>query len=396
MVTDSKYDLLLKNGHVIDPKNGIDSQMDVAVKDGKITAIGDHIPAGDALKTVDVSGLYVTPGLIDMHAHVFWGADPEGMYSGGPNGVPPDGFTFRAGVTTIVDAGSSGRKNFIEFKDRVIDKAKTRVLGFLNIVGSGMKGRAIEQNLDDMDPVKTAETANKYGEVIVGIKLAHYVGHDYTPAKRAVKAGQQAGKPVMIDFGEATPPLSIKTLFMDILRPGDIFTHCYANLPIRESVVDENFNLKPFIPEARKKGIIFDVGHGEASFNFHTAMNAIKQGLKPDSISTDLHITNMNAGMKDMANLMSKFLNIGMTLPEVIAASTWAPAQEIKHPELGHLSEGAAADITVLRLEEGHFGFVDAKPGVRVDGNIKLTAELTVRGGDIVWDLNGISAPLFG
>lgn len=395
MVANTLYDLLLKNGHVIDPKNGIDSMIDVAVKDGKIAAVRENIPTQDASKTVDASGLYVTPGLIDMHAHVFWGCDPDAMYSGGPNGVPPDGFTFRAGVTTIVDAGSSGRKNFIEFKERVIDRAKTRVLGFLNIVGSGMKGGAVEQNLEDMDPVKTAETARRFGDLIVGIKLAHYVGRDYTPARRAVEAAHQAGKPVMIDFGEATPPLSIKSLFMDILRPGDIFTHCYANLPIRESVVDELFNVRPFIPEARKKGIIFDVGHGEASFNFQTAINAIKQGFKPDSISTDLHITNMNAGMKDMANLMSKFLNIGMTLPEVIRASTLAPATQINHAELGHLSEGSVADITVLRLEEGHFGFVDAKPGVRMDGTRKLVAELTVRAGEIVWDLNGISAPSY-
>lgn len=386
------YDLLLKGGHVIDPKNQIDSPMDIAVKDGKITRVTDNIPAAYTKKVVDVSGLYVTPGLIDMHGHVFHGTEPDAYLSNSFTSLPPDGFTFRAGVTTIVDVGGAGWRNFSQFKEQVIDRSQTRVLAFINIIGRGMKGGHIEQNLQDMNPKMTALVAQQHPE-IVGVKLAHYNGRDFTPTERAVQAGEMADIPVMIDFGSADPPLSIKTLFMEKLRPGDIFTHTYANLDSREAIVDENYNLRPFVLEAQKRGIVFDVGHGGASFNFKTAIPAIEQGLEPNTISTDLHRGSMNDGMKNMLNVMSKFLNMGMSLQEVILASTWTPAKVIKREDLGHLSEGAVADIAVLKLRKGKFGFVDASPGDKMAGTRKLQAELTVRAGRIVWDLNGISAP---
>ncbi len=385
-------DLLIKNGHVIDPKNNIDGIMDVAISDKKIVEVAAHITK-PAKKTVDATGLYVTPGFIDIHGHHYFGTDPEAYLSNSYSALPPDGFTFRAGVTTVVDAGGSGWRNFLAFKTQTIDHSKTRVLAMLNIVGSGMRGGAVEQNLSDMDAKLTGIVAKQYSTYIVGIKLAHYMGHEWDPAERAVKAGELAGIPVMVDFGGADPPLSLETLLMQKLRPGDIFTHCYALTKTRGTVV-ENGTLQPFVLAAQKRGIIFDVGHGGGSFRFEQAIPAIKQGFKPNSISTDLHTGSMNAGMKDQINVMSKMLNIGLTLNEVIACSTWNPAQEINRKELGNLSTGSPADVAVVRLEKGTYGYVDVA-GNKITGDKKLVCELTVRDGEIVWDLNGLSATAY-
>lgn len=387
-----EYDLLIKGGSIIDVKNElINAKLDVAVLEGKIAKVAENIPVESAKKVIQADGMIVTPGLIDIHGHVFWGTDPHGMYSNGMNSVAPDGFTFRSGVTTIVDAGSSGWRNFIEFKEQTVDHSKTRVLAFLNIVGSGMKGGVIEQNLGDMDPKLTALTAKRYSNIIVGVKLAHYSGHEWEPTEKAVAAGSQADIPVMIDFGGARPALSLETLFLEKLRPGDIYTHAYAALGSRGRVVDDAGKVEPFAFEAQKRGIIFDVGHGGGSFAFEQAVPATKQGFWPNSISTDLHITSMNAGMKDMLNIMSKFLNLNMPLDQVIACSTWNPAQYIKRTELGHLSEGAVADIAILSLHNGNYGFIDSK-GKLMKGNQKLECELTIRDGMVVYDLNGLAS----
>ena len=384
--------MLIKNGHLIDPKNAIDEVMDVAIKDGKILEVSKNISANRAGTVVDAEGLYITPGLIDLHVHNFAGTMKDAAYSNGWNSVPPDGFTFRAGVTTVVDAGCAGWRNFGAFKENVIDKSKTRVLAFVNIVGSGMKGGAVEQNLSDMDPKLAAMTVEKYPETIVGIKLAHYVGPDWTPTDRVVEAGELAGVPVMIDFGVSDPVLSLETLLLEKLRPGDILTHCFGQTQGRGHVVDENGNLNAFALKAQQQGRIFDVGHGAGSFAFTQGIPAVEQGLKPNSISTDLHISSMNGGMKDQLNVMSKFLNMGLTLQEVIDRSTWNPAQIINRTELGHLSVGAIADLAVLELLEGEFGFIDVA-GYRMDGTQKLECELTVKDGKVMWDLNGISRP---
>jgi len=391
--TAQDYDLLIKGGTVTDIKNGIrNSRLDIAVSDGRITKVEENIPGEMAKKVIHANGLIVTPGLIDIHGHVFWGTQPHSAYSNGMNSVAPDGFTFRCGVTTIVDAGSSGWRNFLEFKEQTVDHSKTRVLAFLNIVGSGMKGGVIEQNVNDMDPKLTAMMARRYDDIIVGVKLAHYSGHEWEPTERAVEAGTQAEIPVMVDFGGARPSLSLETLFLEKLRPGDIYTHAYASLGSRGRVVNEQGKVEPFAFEAQKRGIIFDVSHGGGSFAFEQAIPAMEQGFWPNSISTDLHITSMNAGMKNMLNIMSKFLNMKMPLDQVIETATWNPAQYIKRPDLGHLSEGAVADIAILRLQEGDFGFIDTK-GLRMKGNQKLECELTIRDGQVVYDLNGLASP---
>ena len=387
-------DLLIKGGHVIDPRNNRNGLMDVAVKDGKVWQVAADIPTADAKQVVDAKGLYVVPGLIDIHGHHFFGTQEGAYLSNSYTALPPDGFTFRAGVTTVVDAGGAGWRNFRTFKEQAIDHSQTRVLGFINIVGAGMSGGATEQNLGDMDGKLTAMVARQFKDYVVGVKVAHYAGPEWTPVEQAVHAGNLANIPVMIDFGGHTPPLSLETLLMEKLRPGDILTHCYAHVNGREPVVGADGKLQAFVLPAQRRGIIFDVGHGGGSFLWAQAIPAVQQGFKPNSISTDLHTGSMNAGMKDMINVMSKMLNIGMNLQEVIAASTDHPARIIQRSELGHLSTGAEADIAVLRLENGSFGYVDSQ-GWKHQGNQKLTCEMTLRAGRVVWDLNGISRPAY-
>jgi dihydroorotase len=381
------YDVLLKGGHVVDAKNHLSAVRDVAIQNGRIAEVADQIDPAKALKTVDVSGLYVTPGMVDIHTHVYAGTGQRGAYSG-DNSVYPDGFTFRVGVTTVADAGSSGWRNFPDFKDRVIDRSRTRVLAFLNIVGYGMGGElTVEQTVSDMDAKATAEQAQRYHETVVGVKTAHYKGPDWTPVERAVEAGTIANIPVMVDYGDFRPERPFQDLVLKKLRPGDIYTHTYLGAV---PMLDDEGKLMPYLFEAQKRGIIFDVGHGGGSFLFRQAAPAVRQGFLPNSISTDLHISSMNGGMKDMLNVMSKFLNMGMALDDVIGRSTWNPAREIKHEELGNLSVGAPADVAVIRVLNGNFGFVDID-GARMRGSQKLICELTVRDGKVVYDLNGIT-----
>lgn len=390
------YNIVIKGGHVIDPKNNIDVITDIAINEGKIVQVANNIDASKATQVVQAKGMYVTPGLIDIHAHVFFGTEPDHYLSNGLVAVVPDGFTFRAGVTTVVDAGGAGWKSFPEFKKNIIDNSQTRVLSLLNIVGEGMRGGAYEQNTNDMDAKLSAFVAKQYKNYIVGFKVAHFSGPEWIPVDRAVEAGRQANLPVMIDFGGNTPPLPIEELYMKHLRPGDIYTHTYALLEgnVRETVVDEvNGKVKPFIWDAQKRGIIFDVGYGGASFNFTQAIPAIKAGFYPNTISTDLHTGSMNTSMKDQLSVMSKFLLMGMDLKAVIKASTWAPAQVIKHEELGNLSVGAIADIAILSLRQGNFGFYD-KTGYKIDGKQKFECEMTIKNGKIVYDLNGIADPV--
>src|SRR3989442_229472 len=196
-----KYEVLLRGGHLIDPRNNISATRDVAIAAGKIAAVAPQINSAEASKTIDASGLYVVPGLVDIHTHVYAGTGEKGSYAG-DNSVYPDGFTLRAGVTTVADAGSSGWRNFEDFKQRIIDRSKTRVLAFVNIVGHGMRGGEFEQNLADMAAEPTATMARRYRGLIVGIKTAHYAGPEWTPVERAVEAGTMAEVPVMVDFGE--------------------------------------------------------------------------------------------------------------------------------------------------------------------------------------------------
>jgi len=386
-----QYDMILQGGHVLDPKNHVDTVEDIAVKDGVIAKTAAHIDSKQAVKTIDVKGLYVTPGLIDLHVHVYAGTGERDSYAG-DNSVYPDGFTFRSGVTTVVDAGSSGWRSFEDFKGRVIDRSQTRVLAELNIVGAGMRGSSYEDNLDDMDGEATAKMALKYPGVVVGIKSAHFTGPEWKPYEQAVKAGTIANIPVMIDYGSRRSERPLYDLLAIKLRPGDIYTHEYSGL--RGEQDPETGKASKAMIVGRERGIYFDVGHGGGSFSWSVAIPLMRAGFGPDSISTDLHIDSMNAGMKDMLNVADKFLAMGQSMPQVIAEMTWNPAREIKQEQLGNLSIGSPADIAVLSIEHGQFGFVDMFHQ-KLMGTEKLACQLTVRAGKVVYDLNGISADLW-
>lgn len=389
------YDIVIKGGHVIDPKNKIDAVMDLAIKDKKIALVAKTIDEKEGKKIINAKGLYVTPGIIDAHVHVYFGNNMDQGLMDGPNSVQADAFSFRAGVTTMVDVGSAGYRTFPKFKETGIDGSQTRILALINIAGEGMRGGPFEQTTKDMIARRAVEVAKKYPDIVVGFKLAHYSGHEWGPVDSLMAAGKMANLPVMVDFGGATPPLSLEELLLRKFRPGDIFTHAYAYFPdSRESVIDENGKVKPYIFEAQKRGIKFDVGHGGGSFRWKVAVPSIQQGFYADVISTDLHTGSMNGGMKDMANTMSKFLALGLPLQDVINRSTWQPALMINRPELGNLSVGIEADVAVFSISKGDYGFIDIGTD-KLKGTQKLVAELTIRAGKIVWDLNGLAANEF-
>jgi dihydroorotase len=384
----TSYELLLKGGTVIDPRNGLNAVRDVAITGGKIAAVAQNIPAGQAKQTVDVTGLYVTPGLVDIHVHVY-GGEKRQTYAGGDLSVWPDGWGPRSCTTTMADAGSSGWRTFEDFKTRVIDRSQTRVVAFLNIVGLGMREGQLEQSIADMEVKQTAAMAMKYKGTIIGIKSAHFAGPEWTPYERAEEVGRMAGIPVMVDFGSNQKMgRTIMELVTKYFRPGDIYTHMYGG--VRGEYDEVAKGPSAAMIEGRKRGVMFDVGHGGGSFKWVAAMPMLKAGFVPDSISTDLHTGSMNGGMKTMVETMSKFLAAGQSLADIIKWSTDNPAKQIQLPELGHISVGAGADVAVLRLEKGKFGYVDQNStALRVDGAERLSCEVTIRGGQVVYDLNG-------
>lgn len=390
----TQYDLLLKGGHVIDPKNNINQIMDVAVKDDRIAQVATDISSVEAEKVVDVAGLYVTPGLIDIHVHVYHTREPIGLPEG--LSVIADHHSFRSGVTTMVDTGTAGAKHFLHFKKTVIDVAETRIFAYINIVNSGMIGDW-EQDINEMDAELAASIVLAYPDDCVGIKTAHYWTHrpydDAHPPWAAVDLALEASdickKPLMVDFWHRHDRTYQELL--QKMQPGDIHTHMYAQ---QFPVLDDNKRPNDFLFEARERGVIFDVGHGAGSFWFRNGIPAMQGGWGPDSISTDLHVGNVNGVVLDMITTMSQFLSMGMPLQEVIYRSTVTPAEEIGHPELGTLSEGAEADIAVLQLHEGQFGYVDCGKAKMI-GNQKLTCAMTLRAGNIMYDPEGLSMPVW-
>ncbi len=395
----SHYDLLLKGGHVIDPANHIDRVMDVAVTGTRIASVAADIPATDAGKVVDVRHLYVTPGLIDIHTHIAQGGAPLNWFAPDarshlrPLMVMAD-LMLQSGVTTIVDAGTSGADTFLAEKQEVIDRSQVRVLAWLNIVADGMNG-GLEQDADQMNPEKCAASIRKYRPYIVGVKTAHYwtekpwdAEHQpWVGVDRAEACGHEAGVPIMVDFFPRPPERPYSDLILKKMRPGDIHTHVFAQ---QFPIILPNGKVNPIMWEARKRGVIFDVGHGAASFWFRNAMPAIQQGFLPDSISTDLHCGSIVQIAMSLNEVMSKFLAMGETLQDVIQQTTMNPAREIHHPELGTLSVGSMADIAVLQLLHGHFSYMDCG-FARQDGSEKLTTAMTIRGGAVVFDPSGLS-----
>jgi dihydroorotase len=382
-----RFDLLLHGGRVIDPKNGIDAPKDVAVAAGKIAAVDDAIPPGQAAKVVDVTGLLVVPGLVDIHVHLYFTAGNRDSWAGDYS-IQPDAFSFRSGVTTMVDTGSAGWRNFEDFRFRVLDRYATRTYALVNIAGLGMANIEAEQNIYDMDPRRTADLARQHADKIVGIKTAHYELPDWVSVERSIEAGVLADLPAMVDFGYFRRERPYYELVGRKLRAGDISTHCFRG-PV--PCVDADGRVLPYLTEARKRGVLFDVGHGGGSFVYRNAVPALAQGFPPDSISTDLHGLSMNTGMLDMATTMTKFMALGMDLAEVVRHSTCVPAAMIGHPELGNLSPGGPADIAVWKVIEGRFGLADSSGG-RIEADRRLFCELTFKDGRVAWDWNARTA----
>jgi len=388
------FDLLLKGGRVIDPANGCDGLFDVAIADRKIAAVDASIPAETAAQVVDVTGLIVTPGIIDMHTHVYVYPPTPTSYV---ESMHADAHLFASGVTTTVDAGTAGWRNFSDFKTNCIDRSQVRILAYLNIAGDGMVDKECEQVVGEMQPKVAAAVAEAYRDLIVGIKTAHYwtrlpwdAAHPpWASVERAVAAGELCQMPVMVDFWPRPPERPYPDLILKKLRPGDIHTHVFAQ---QFPIVDGRGKVYEHMRQARKRGVIFDLGHGAGSFWFRNAVPAFKDGFVPDSISTDFHMGNVNGPVLSMLTTMSKCLCMGMPLPEVIYRSTVTPAREIGRPELGTLTIGAEADVAVLEHLTGDFGYVDCGKA-KLIGHEKLECRLTIRAGQIVYDPEGLSVP---
>ncbi|MCS7026518.1 MAG: amidohydrolase/deacetylase family metallohydrolase [Bryobacteraceae bacterium] len=377
------YDLLLKGGHVIDVASGVDGVQDVAIVGGRIAQIAPRIPPSQARQVFDATGLYVTPGLVDLHFHSY----------GYEGAIFPDDTALLTGATTVVDAGGPGYRTFDDFLAKIVRKSQTRVLAWINIAGAGMVGPASEDNVDDMLPEKTAEVIRRHRDIIVGIKVAHFGKPGWDALKRAIEAGRLAGVPVMVDDKIFTNTgRTSREKLLDVMRPGDIHTHMYND---RQVEILDRFTgrVQDYALEARRRGVIFDLGHGAGSFLWPVALAAAKQGFFPDTISTDLHSSSILMQQSDMPNCISKMLLLGMSLREAIAKSTLAPAQLIrKYPEIGSLSTGAIADVAVLALRQGVFAFKDAW-GKKMLGTQKLEAVATVRQGKLIFDLEARAFP---
>jgi dihydroorotase len=387
-------DIILKGGHLIDPANGINQVMDVGITGGKITRVAAEIPAAEARQCLDVSGRYVTPGILDIHTHVYPFRPSPKSYVEGLNA---EAHLFPAGVTTTVDAGTAGWKHFLDFKEGFIDRSRVRILAFLNIARSGMVDAESEQSMVEMEPEIAASLARSFPEIIVGIKTAHYWTSQpwdaqHTPwasVERAVAAAELCGKPVMVDFWPRPPERSYPDLILKKLRPGDIHTHVFAQ---QFPILTAGGQVNDFLFKAREKGVYFDLGHGAGSFWFRNAVPAYHNGFPPDTLSTDLHMANINGPVISMLTTMSKYLAIGMPLPEVIQRSTALPARLIHRPDLGTLRVGAEADVAVFNLLEGAYGYTDCGRA-RIRARQKLECVLTLRAGKIVYDPNGMSMP---
>jgi dihydroorotase len=394
MSDEKQLDLILKGGRVIDPANKIDRVADVGIRDGKIAKVHALIDRSDGKRVVDVSEFIVTPGLIDIHVHAYTGRlnQGEGFFTASLNA---DAHFLNSGVTTCVDTGTAGADEIAHFRESVIEKATTRILAYVNISKPGMG--APEQTISNFDVDAAGGAASEHADVVVGIKTAHYwTSHPFDddhPAwesvERAVDAGEACDMPVMVDFWPRPPERSYSDLLLNKLRPGDIHTHVFAR---QFPVIDAEGNVEPYVHEARERGIWFDLGHGAASFWYRNGARAIAQGFIPNSISTDLHMGNIRGPVISMLDTMTKCIGMGISLPEVIYRSTVTPAKAIHRPELGTLSIGAEADVAVLEYKRGEFSLQDCGY-TRMDVDGKLDCVLTMRGGKIEYERDGLTVP---
>ena len=390
------YDVVLKGGHVIDAGNSINQQMDVAVLGGKIASVGRDIPAAAGRTSIDVSGYYVTPGLIDLHICCYYT-----NLSVTPS-VIADHHCLPSGVTTCCDGGTAGADSFEDFK-KIIDRSKMRILSFLNIAAPGAQADRAEQDPSQFKVQLAADTARKHSNLIVGFKTGHYGGtfdEKRTPwasIDSALEAGRLAGLPIMADFTPQpaqgkSPERSYREFLLKKLRTGDVVTHCLAS---RYPFLMEDGKLNPDVLKAKERGIKFDLGHASGSFVLRLVVPAVRQGFIPDTISADLFSdTPVTVGI-NLTNVMSKFICLGVPLEDVFRRTTVNPAQIIRRPDLGNLSAGSTADIAVFEMLKGNFAYRGSGGG-KIKGDKKLQCVLTLFGGEIVYDHPyGLSIPLW-
>jgi dihydroorotase len=369
-------DLILKGGRVIDPANGRGEVADIGFEDGRVAAIGAGLPLRGS-ETIDAQGLLVVPGLIDLHTHVYWGGTSLGVDAG----IVAE----RAGTTTFVDAGSAGPGNFPGFRRHVIEPSPLRILPYLNVSFPGIFAFAatvmVGENTDLrlIDPRECVRVINQNRDLIVGVKVR--VGRNaggnsgVAPLDMALDVAEATGLPVMAHL-DHPPPSRLEVISR--LRPGDILTHCFRPFP--NAPVGEDGRIRDEVIEARRRGVVFDIGHGGGSFGFRTAEKMLEAGFLPDVISSDVHTLSINGPAFDQLVTMSKFLGLGMALGDVIRASTTAPAAALGRPDLGHLAVGAVGDATILALAEGEFEFRDVLGETRL-GRQRLLARALVVGG---------------
>ena len=373
------YDVLLKQGTVIDPASGHNQVMDVALKDGRIAAISRDPISASAEHVLDVAGKLVVPGLIDLHIHAYKDVSVFG--------VEVDDLCPQTGVTTAVDTGSAGHLNYQGLERYVIEPSQTRILAYVNLSGVGLpslRGELI--NPDYINPAECARCVEEHPETALGVKVRLYAGVGGDADLRdllglALDAANRCRKPLMVHITNADIPLED---ILAPLRPGDIITHCFHEKGIA-SILDTTSRVKPIVRDARDRGILFDVGHGQGSLTFNTARRALDDGFAPDTISTDIHSFNLDGPVYDLPTTMSKFLNLGMPLEEVIRRTTIEPARVIgRESDLGHLGVGAIGDISILAHETGAFNFLDAS-GQTLCGDQRLVCKASLRRGSICW-----------
>ncbi len=373
------YQLLIKNGTVIDPAQRIHARKDVAFTNGRVSAISDDIPTSEAREILDASGCFVTPGLIDLHVHVFYGVSHFG--------IEPDPTCLARGATTVVDAGSAGADTFPGFRKYVIDVSDTRILAQLNISSQGMLTQEIGEleNPDYADVGKACRMIEQHRDIILGVKVRltreSIVGKraGMLPLERAREAADAAGLPIMVHPQDAWCE-SIDDI-LALMGERDILTHCFHDMPC--GILDQNGKVRDAVHAAIERGVIFDVGHGAGSFSWDVVQTAMAQGVEPTTISSDLHIYNVNGPVYDLVNVVNKFLHLGMSLDAALAKVTSIPAETILMPgQVGTLAVDAWGDAVVFELREGEFPLVDARGQVR-NGKRKLEPIVVVKGGQV-------------
>ncbi len=380
--------VLVKGGTVIDPTQGLNGVFDVSLEDKKIAEVSPEIKSKNGQEVFDASGLIVVPGLIDLHVHAFWG--------GSVYGIDPDITSLSKGVTTALDAGSSGAWNFSAFRNHVINKSRTSIYALLNISTTGMvfSNDGELHDLRWLDLNNTVEKGLSNKDRILGVKArlgrVQSNKNDKQALKISIEAAENIGGFVMIHIGNSNTPI---TELIDMLRPGDVVTHCFHGFG--DGVLDPTLDVIKSMKEAQSRGVVIDVGHGAGGFSFSAAEHAFSEGLFPTTISSDLHINNVTGPVFDLVTTMSKFMHLGMSLNDVIARSTQFPSQTMGLKDVGNLKVGSNGDLTVLRLEEGKFIFRDRlstatsigpntwAAGVSVTANSRLSHVLTVKDGVI-------------